>query len=94
MELIKTPRKNKRRDGGPKKYVLCSRWDPRQPNVKLMEDLNKENLEVFPRSSIIAGFRRQKNIGEIIAPLRWRGVVDLVQPPGPVHYMSQGPYKQ
>ena len=75
VELIKRPRKNKIRGGGPKKYVLCSRRDPRQPNVregiKLMEYilyLNKENEEVFPKGSIIAGFRRQKNLGEIIAP--------------------------
>ena len=75
VELIKRPRKNKRVGGGPKKYVLCSKWDPRQPNVreglKMMEDilyLNKENETVFPRGSLIAGFRRQKNVGEIVAP--------------------------
>ena len=72
-EIIKRPRKDKRR-GGPKKFVICSKWDPRQPNihkgVKLLEEIlymNKENEECFPRGSIIAGFRRQKNIGEIIA---------------------------
>ena len=39
--------------------------------LKLMEEilyLNKENEKVFPGGSIIAGFRRQKNVGEIIAP--------------------------
>ena len=36
-----------------------------------MEDilyLNKENEEVFPRGSIIDGFMRQTNLGDIIAP--------------------------
>ena len=62
-ELIRRPRKNRRGGGDQKKYVLCSRWDPRQANVreglKLMEEilyLNKENKKVFPRGSIIAGF--------------------------------------
>ena len=32
-EIIKRPRKDKRRRGGPKKFVICSKWDPRQPNV-------------------------------------------------------------
>jgi hypothetical protein len=108
VELIKRPRKNKRRGGGPKKYVLCSRWDPRQPNVreglKLMEDilyLNKENEEVFPKGSIIAGFRRQTNLGEIIAPTNPQRVapvqvqaVNPVLPPGLVLFMSQGPFRQ
>ena len=30
--------------------------------------MNKENEKCFPKGSIIAGFRRQRNIGEIIAP--------------------------
>ena len=39
--------------------------------LKLMEDilhLNKENEKVFPRGSIIAGFKRQINVGETIDP--------------------------
>ena len=32
-ELIKKQRNNKNK-GGDRKYVLCSKWDPRQPNVK------------------------------------------------------------
>ena len=32
-EIIRRPRKDKRRRGGPKKFVICSKWDPRQPNV-------------------------------------------------------------
>ena len=75
-EIIKRPRKDKRRRGGSKKFVICSKWDPRQPNVhegvKSLEEIlymNRENEKCFPRGgSIIAGFRRQKNLGEIIAP--------------------------
>ena len=55
--------------------MICSKLDPRQPNVhegvNLLEEIlymNKENEKCFPRGSIIAGFRRQKNLGEIIAP--------------------------
>ena len=32
--------------------------------------LNPENVKCFPRGSIIAGFRRQRNLGEIIAPTK------------------------
>ena len=73
-ELIKRPRKKK---NGDKKFVLCSKWDPRQPNIKeglkLFEEIlysSRENEKVFPKGSVIAGFKRQKNIGEIIAPSR------------------------
>ena len=75
LELIKGKRNNNNRRKNTKKYVLCSKWDPRQPNVKeglkLMEEilyLNEENKKAFPKGSIIAGFRRQRNLGEIIAP--------------------------
>ena len=36
-----------------------------------MEDIlyqNKENKKCFPKGSLISGFRRQKNLGEIVAP--------------------------
>ena len=39
--------------------------------LKLLEEVlyqNEENVEVFPRGSLIAGFKRQRNMGEIIAP--------------------------
>ena len=55
--------------------MMCSTWDPRQPNVhkgmKLLEDIlyqNNENSKCLPKGSIISGFRRQKNLGEIISP--------------------------
>ena len=73
QEMIKRPRKKK--TGGPRKFPLCPKWDPRAPNVreglKLMEEVlyyNKENEKVFPKGSIIAGFKRQRNLGEIISP--------------------------
>ena len=57
--------------------MLCPKWDPRAPNVrdglKLMEEalyFNKENEKVFPKGSIIAGFQRQKNVWEMIAPTK------------------------
>ena len=75
-ELINRPRRDKRQ-GGPRKFVLTTKWDPRQPNVhgalKKMTNilyLNPENVKCFPRGSIIAGFRRQRNLGEIIAPTK------------------------
>ena len=55
--------------------VFCSKWDPRGPNVhkaiqrfKGILYMDKENQTAFPPGSLISGFRRQKNIGEIIAP--------------------------
>jgi hypothetical protein len=80
-EIIKRPRKSRRGNAqaNQRKFPLISKYDPRQPNVqeglKLFEEilyLNEENLEVFPKGSIIAGFKRQKNLGEIIAPSKPR----------------------
>ena len=75
-EIIKRPRRDKRH-GGPKKFVLATKWDPRNANahkaLRKMEEilyLNVENERCFPRGSIIAGFRRQRNLGEIIAPTK------------------------
>ena len=31
-EMIKRPRRDKRQ-GGPRKFVLVTKWDPRQPNI-------------------------------------------------------------
>ena len=77
-ELIVKPRRGRRR-GGQRKSVLVTTWDPRAPNISkglklLTERLyeNDENVEVFPRGSVIPGFRRSKNVGEIIAPTKPR----------------------
>ena len=58
-----------------KKMAWVTTWDPRVPdkssiiknNLKLLYK-NPDNLEMFPKSSIIAGSRRAKNIGEIYKP--------------------------
>ena len=67
-----------RRRGG-RKSVLVTTWHPRAPNIKeglklLVERLyqSNENEEAFPRGSVIAGFRRSRNLGEVIAPTRPR----------------------
>ena len=75
-ELIQRPRKDRRRNGN-RKYVLCTKWDPRQPNIRmglnLLEEvmyLSEENKKVFPKGSIISGFRRQRKVGEYVAPTK------------------------
>ena len=74
-ELLEEPRRERRR--GRRKFAMVTRYDPRAPNIgeglKLLEEtlhLNPENTRVFPRGSIVAGFRRGRNLGEIIAPTR------------------------
>ena len=106
--MIRRPRKDKKK-GGPKKFVMCSTWDPRQPNVhkgmKLLEDIlyqNNENSKCFPKGSIISGFRRQKNLGEIISPSKpvrearvvTQGGCYLCNAPGLAFYTNQGPCKE
>ena len=61
-----------RRGGGGKKFCLITKWDPRAANVReglaKFENMlyrNEENRRLFPQGSIIPGFRRQKNLGEI-----------------------------
>ena len=39
--------------------------------------LNNENKKAFPKGSIICGFRRQKNIGEYIAPSKPKRVAGV-----------------
>ena len=39
--------------------------------------LDKQNEKAFPRGSLIAGFRRQKNMGEIIAPSKPKRIASL-----------------
>ena len=68
------PRVQQRRGGG-RKHVLLSTWHPRAPNIKtgfkMFEEIlymSKDNDTVFPRGSIMPGFRRGRNLGELIAP--------------------------
>ena len=71
-ELVARPRRGRRRGG--RKSVLVTTWDPRAPNIKeglkLLEERlyeSNENEEAFPRGSVIAGFRRSRNLRELIA---------------------------
>ena len=73
-QLVRRPRKSARPNEA-KKIVFVSKWDPRGPNVqqamtvfKNLLYLDKENEKAFPKGTLMNGFRRQKNIGEIIAP--------------------------
>jgi hypothetical protein len=74
VELIKRPRKNKRRGGGPKKYVQCSRWDPRQPNekegLKLMEDstLTRKIKRFSPEVQSLLDSGGRKTLGKLLHP--------------------------
>ena len=73
--FIFRPRRNRREGGGQKKHVLVSDWDPRNPDIsKILRD-NKDTLyrdpvnrRLFPPGSVIAGFRRRRNLGEMVAP--------------------------
>ena len=72
--FIFRPRRN-RRENGAKKHVLVTDWDPRNPDIAKIIKRNKSTLyrdplnkRLFPEGSIIAGFRRRRNLGEMIAP--------------------------
>ena len=74
-ELVRRPRKEKGRNGQ-KKFIFCSKWDPRGPNIhtamKTFQNIvymDNENKCAFPPESPISVFRRQTKIGEIIAYL-------------------------
>ena len=73
-EMVRRPRRP-RRQQREKKFALVTTWDPRAANVKSGLDKFKEilyqspeNRTLFPPGSIIPGFKRQQNLGEIIAP--------------------------
>ena len=72
--FIFRPRRN-RRESGAKKHVLVSDWEPRNPDIARILKKHKDTLyrdplnkRLFPEGSIIAGFRRRRNLGEMIAP--------------------------
>ena len=59
------------------KFVLVSDWDPRHPDISHILRGNKDTLyrdplnrRLFPDGSVIAGFRRRRNLGEIICPTK------------------------
>ena len=75
--LIFRPRRG--RTGGQKKFVLVTEWDPRNPDIAAIIRSNKTTLyrdplnrRLFPHGSVIAGFRRRRNLGSLVAPTRPR----------------------
>ena len=71
--FIFRPRRNKRAGG--KKHVMCTLWDPRLPDIAAILKRNKSTLyrdpinrRLYPEGSIIAGFRKRRNIGTMVAP--------------------------
>ena len=82
--LINRPRRNKKKPGR-KIFPFVTKWDPRQPDIRRAIDMATEvlyqdpiNEKLFPRGSIISGFRRGKNLGEIYAPTN-----PVREPPSP-----------
>ena len=75
-EFIFRPRKN-RNNPGNKKFVLVSNWYPRNPDISKIIKENRATLyrdptnrRLFPDGSVIAGFRRRRNLGELICPTK------------------------
>ena len=78
--FINRPRRN-RRNKGAKKHVLVSTWEPRNPDIgkilkKNINTLYRDpiNRRLYPKGSVIAGFRKRRNLGEMIAPTKPRRV--------------------
>ena len=72
--LINRPRKDKKKPGK-KVFPFVTGWDPRLPDLRQAINLATDvlyqdpvNEKLFPRGSIISGFRRGKNLGEIVCP--------------------------
>ena len=77
-DFIFRPRRN-RNSKGKKKVVFVSNWDPRNPDFAQILRENKDTLyrdplnrRLFPDGSVIAGFRRRRNLGEMICPTKPR----------------------
>ena len=75
---------------------MVTRYDPRAPNIaeglRMLEEvlyLNQDNQRVFPKGTIMAGFRRGRNLGEIIAPTKPRRERREVEEPGSVRCSSR-----
>jgi hypothetical protein len=85
-ELLTRPRRERRKG---RKHAMVTRWDPRAPDIQkglqLFQALlheNPDNRRIFPRGSIIAGFRRGRNLGETIAPTQPARVARPPEEPG------------
>ena len=93
-ELLLNTTRERRRKG--RKFAMVTKYDPRAPNIgkglKLLEEIlhqNPDNIRVFPKGSIVAGFRRGRNLGEIIAPTKPRRVAREVEVGGCVACSSR-----
>ena len=58
-----------------KKHVLVTDWDPCNPDISAILRKHKSTLyrdpinrRLFPNGSVIAGFQRRRNLGEMVAP--------------------------
>ena len=76
-ETIFRPRRNRNQSGGNKKFVFVSNWDPRNPDISGIIRENRDTLyrdplnrRLFPEGSVMSGFRRQRNLGEIVCPTK------------------------
>ena len=73
--FINRPRRSRSAGAGAKKHVLVTDWDPRNPDISAILKKHKSTLysdpinrRLFPEGSVIAGFRRRRNLGELVAP--------------------------
>ena len=85
--LINCPRKDKKKPGK-RVFPFVTQWDPRKPDIRRAIENASETLyldpineKLFPKGSIITGFRRGKNLGEIICPTN---PVRVPPPPPPL----------
>ena len=74
-DFIFRPRRSRRSGNGAKKHVLVTDWDPRNPDIAAILKKHKNTLycdpinrRLYPEGSVIAGFRRRRNLGELVAP--------------------------
>ena len=78
--FINRPRRG--RNSGPKKFVLVTEWDPRNPDIAAIIKSNRHTLyrdpinrRLFPDGSVIAGLQKEKKSGlTVVAPTRPRHV--------------------
>ena len=87
-DMINRPRRNKKKPGK-KVFPLVTTWDPRMPNIGkiIKENLsilhrNPLNKKLFPDNSIFTGFKKRRNLGQIICPTNPRREKPPVKPPG------------
>ena len=75
IELIKRPRRAKKKPDKGVQAFFISEYDPRMPHPRQLLSRNfhhiqsnPELVELFPRENLIGGTRRGKNLSEILSP--------------------------